>query len=219
MNVEIGISRVHFPVTSLGPGLRLGIWFQGCSIRCSGCISMDTWDASKPKSTVAELLQSLEGYLTCAQGITISGGEPFDQPEALISLLQSLRERVGPGVDVLVYTGHPRSHLEDTLRQVPGCIDALISDPYERETPQTLALRGSDNQILNLLTPLGHRRLAEYQRRRTAEDDRLDFQVDGQGGVWLAGIPRRGDLERLKRAVGNQGGHLVSSEQWMGECV
>ena len=219
MNVEIGVSRVHFPVTSLGPGLRLGIWFQGCSIRCPGCISMDTWDESQTKTTVAELLDSVDLYLSRAQGITISGGEPFDQPAALITLLKALRERAGPEVDVLVYSGYPRPHLEDTLQQVSGCIDALMADPYERETPQTLALRGSDNQRFHILTPLGQRRLAEYQRSRTAEDDRLDFQHDGQGGIWLAGIPRRGDLERLKRAVGSQGGQLVSSEQWMGECV
>ena len=219
MKVEIGVSRVHFPVTSLGPGLRLGIWFQGCSIRCPGCISMDTWDESQTKTTVAELLDSVDVYLSRAQGITISGGEPFDQPAALITLLKALRERAGPEVDVLVYSGYPRPHLEDTLQQVGGCIDALMADPYERETPQNLALRGSDNQRFHILTPLGQRRLAEYQRSRTAEDNRLDFQLDGQGGIWLAGIPRRGDLERLKMAVGSQGGQLVSSEQWMGECV
>ncbi|HAU1321526.1 TPA: radical SAM protein, partial [Legionella pneumophila] len=43
----IYISRVHFPVTTLGPGHRIGIWFQGCSIRCPGCISTDTWNINK----------------------------------------------------------------------------------------------------------------------------------------------------------------------------
>ncbi|WP_461325238.1 4Fe-4S cluster-binding domain-containing protein [Bradyrhizobium diazoefficiens] len=43
MTIRISVSRIHFPVTTLGPGRRLGIWFQGCSIRCPGCISMDTW--------------------------------------------------------------------------------------------------------------------------------------------------------------------------------
>ena len=40
---SVSISRLHFPVTTLGPGHRIGIWFQGCSIRCEGCLSMDTW--------------------------------------------------------------------------------------------------------------------------------------------------------------------------------
>lgn len=38
------LSRLHFPVTTLGPGRRIGVWFQGCSIRCAGCISRDTWE-------------------------------------------------------------------------------------------------------------------------------------------------------------------------------
>jgi len=33
----IAISRAHFPISTLGPGLRLGVWMQGCSIRCKGC--------------------------------------------------------------------------------------------------------------------------------------------------------------------------------------
>ena len=44
----LALSRALFPVTTLGPGRRLGIWFQGCSIRCRGCISVDTWPPGEP---------------------------------------------------------------------------------------------------------------------------------------------------------------------------
>ena len=39
----VGVSRLHFPVTTLGPGRRAAIWLQGCSIHCRGCVSRDTW--------------------------------------------------------------------------------------------------------------------------------------------------------------------------------
>ena len=114
--VPIGISRVHFPVTALGPGQRLGIWFQGCSIRCPGCISADTWADSKRPTTVGEVLASLLPKLKEIDGFTISGGEPFDQPEALESLLRGLRSSTS--ADILVFSGHKLEDLGDRLAAV-----------------------------------------------------------------------------------------------------
>ena len=192
--MNIRLSRLHFPVTALGPGERLGIWFQGCSLGCQGCISPDTWPSTGPLTDVSELLSALAPWIQQAQGITISGGEPFDQPEALRALLVCLREQ--SAVDILVYSGYPIGRLENWLSS--GLIDGLITDPFRLDTPQTLALRGSDNQRLHLLTELGTQRLGPYCRARTVEDDRLDLMVDGDGTAWMAGIPRRGDLERLQ---------------------
>ncbi|MGG7582215.1 4Fe-4S cluster-binding domain-containing protein [Rhizobium sp. Nf11,1] len=78
---------MHFPVTALGPGRRIGIWFQGCSIRCPGCISADTWTTGKGTTTLEEVVNTLQPWLPEAEGVTVSGGEPFDQQEALQSLL------------------------------------------------------------------------------------------------------------------------------------
>jgi anaerobic ribonucleoside-triphosphate reductase activating protein len=43
--MNIALNKAHFPVTVLGPGRRIGLWLQGCSIRCAGCVSRDTWEA------------------------------------------------------------------------------------------------------------------------------------------------------------------------------
>jgi anaerobic ribonucleoside-triphosphate reductase activating protein len=88
---SITLSRLHFPVTTLGPGKRIGIWLQGCSIRCPGCISADTWSATEGLTTTEAVIEALLPWLPDAEGITISGGEPFDQPEALQILLRELR--------------------------------------------------------------------------------------------------------------------------------
>jgi anaerobic ribonucleoside-triphosphate reductase activating protein len=207
--MKIGISRLHFPVTTLGPGRRLGIWFQGCSIRCPGCISADTWATGKGVLDLEDLLERLDGWLPECDGITISGGEPFDQGDALLSLLTRLRAK--SGADVLVYSGHPFERLVDVLQRMGGLIDALITDPYLVHAPQTLPIRGSDNQRLHLLTPLGRERFATFEDpERRAQT--FDIMFDHDGAVWLAGIPRRGDFERLKAHLGQLGHRILTTE-------
>ncbi|TMI99575.1 MAG: radical SAM protein [Alphaproteobacteria bacterium] len=209
----IAISRLHYPVTTLGPGRRIGIWMQGCSIRCPGCISMDTWAHGRGMTTVEDVLCAISRWLHHDVGVTISGGEPFDQPLALAALLRSIR--TASAADILVFTGYAREAVADELRRLEGLADALMSDPFERFAPQTLALRGSDNQRLHLLTPLGVERFSPYDRAVNAREQNLDLMFDDDGAVWLAGIPRPHDLRRLQSLLRAQGHDLaVSEDAW-----
>ena len=207
--MRIGNSRVHFPVTTLGPGRRLGIWFQGCSIRCPGCISADTWAADRGGLELEELFGRIDVWLGQAEGITISGGEPFDQTDALGALLRGLRERVA--ADILVYSGYAFERLEGPLGELEGLIDALITDPFVLDAPQRLPIRGSDNQRLHRLTALGRSGFAEFDEPRL-EGGAFDVMFDEDGTVWLAGIPRRGDFERLRAELGRHGHHVMTTE-------
>jgi len=209
LSIELDLSRVHFPVTTLGPGRRVGIWFQGCSIRCPGCVSADTWGRGRRRTRVDELLAQAAPWLAEADGVTVSGGEPFDQPDALLELLATLRGR--HDLDVLVFSGYPLERLSGVLARADGLIDALVSDPFDRARPQTLALRGSDNQRLNLLTPRGRARFAAYERRLDESDRALDLMFDDDGSVWMAGIPRPDDLVRLRAMLRAQGHRLQVS--------
>lgn len=206
----VAISRLHFPVTTLGPGKRVGIWFQGCSIRCAGCISIDTWPSGRGITDVDRVLDAVVPWLAGADGITISGGEPFDQPEALRQLLVRLRSLTR--VTTLVYSGYPFEKLASWLEHHRGLIDALISDPYEHSVPQTMALRGSDNQRLHLLTPAGAAAFSCFNRPATTDDRRLDAMFDADGSVWFAGVPARGDLVRLREALKAAGHNISVSE-------
>jgi anaerobic ribonucleoside-triphosphate reductase activating protein len=206
----IAISRLHFPVTTLGPGRRVGIWLQGCSIRCPGCISVDTWAQDRGKTTVSEVLEAIAAWIPAADGFTISGGEPFDQPGALAELLAGIRDH--SQADILVFTGHPLERIEQQLSSMSGLIDALIADPFDFRVSQTLALRGSDNQRLVLLTPLGRGRFAGYERPASVTDLSVDVMFDENGGVWLAGIPARDDFRRLQRVLQAAGARVSISE-------
>lgn len=205
--MEISLSRLHFPVTTLGPGNRIGIWTQGCKLACPGCISPDTWRFSRKKTAINELITQLSPWLQVADGITISGGEPFDQPEALRALLVALRQ-VFKG-DILLFSGYHFAELASPLSQMEGLIDALISGPFEQQAPQTQKLRGSDNQQLHLFTSLGKSRFAEVDQPLAPESKVLDVAIDQQGKVSIIGIPRREDLQRLHRLLEQQG-HLFT---------
>jgi anaerobic ribonucleoside-triphosphate reductase activating protein len=207
---SIAISRMHFPVTNLGPGRRVGIWFQGCSIRCPGCISLDTWPEGRGKTSVSEVLGVISTWAPPADGFTISGGEPFDQPRALAELLAGIRSH--SRADILVFTGHSLEEIGQQLSLMNGLIDALIADPFDLTASQTLALRGSDNQRLLLLTPLGRERFAGYDRPADVRDRSVDVMFDENGEVWLAGIPARDDFRRLQRVLQSVGAHVSISE-------
>jgi anaerobic ribonucleoside-triphosphate reductase activating protein len=209
--MKLALSRVHYPVYSLGPGTRVGIWFQGCSIRCQGCISSDTWVADRGVTSVGELFEAISEWLARADGVTISGGEPFDQPDALHELLTKIR-RVHRG-DVLVYTGHPFENLSSRLGHFEGLIDVMVADPFDKGASRTLALRGSDNQRLIRLTPLGEERFAPYERAIGPSDRSLDVMFDdATGEIWFAGIPRDDDFRRLATILAKQGHRATTTE-------
>lgn len=210
------LSRIHYPVTTLGPGKRIGIWFQGCSIRCAGCISADTWDRRGEPVAVADILDAVRPIATDADGVTITGGEPFEQAEALWELVAGFREVLNQATDILVYTGFHFVDLMDQLSAHAGFIDALISEPFDLSASQTKPLLGSDNQELHLLTPLGEDRFRSYDRLRTKEDDRLDLTIDLNGTAWFAGIPKLGDWTRLTSNLAAQGTRIQTTEHKVG---
>ena len=199
---RLALSKLHFPITALGPGRRIGLWVQGCSIRCAGCMSRDTWAFSRDGEPVETVLERMAPWLAEADGVTISGGEPFDQPEGLAALLAGLRERFDG--DVLVYSGYEFDRLAQHGRAL-SLIDALISEPFDAAQPTDAPLRGSANQRLHLLSALGEERFAGLGSAGRTGPAPLDLVASPDGSVWIAGVPRRGDLGRLAHSLAEQG--------------
>ena len=94
-----------------GPGIRYTIFFQGCALRCKYCHNPDTWKLTGgTEMTVAELLEDVLRYRSFMRfsggGVTITGGDPFMQPEFLIELLAALKaEGIHTALDTAGYTG------------------------------------------------------------------------------------------------------------------
>jgi anaerobic ribonucleoside-triphosphate reductase activating protein len=206
----LGLSRVHYPVTSLGYGVRAGVWFQGCSIGCIGCISRDTWPeaALDQQVPIQEVLDWLN-RLPEVDGLTVSGGEPFEQPNALLALVEGFRGLGGrDDRDILVYSGRTAPWLQRHHQDLWTRPDAVIAGPYRIGRPAAW-LRGSDNQTIHTHTPLGSRRYAPPERHRENE-----IQVAiADGEVWMIGIPDPGDLERITDGM-HRRGILLSETSW-----
>lgn len=210
---DLRLSRVHAPVTTLGPGRRLGIWFQGCSIGCAGCVSHDTWDPTGGVSvSVAEVADYLRSKIETLSltGVTISGGEPFEQPEALLELLVALRKASGESdLDILCYSGLPLKRLRRQYQGHLQQIDALIPEPFVGNRAENVHWRGSANQPMVLLSDLARQKYSVAQQGSNA----MQVVVSEQQ-VWLIGVPHSDDMERLARLVADRG-LLLEDVSWV----
>lgn len=215
--MTIRLNKAHFPVTALGPGRRIGLWLQGCSIGCPGCVSRDTWAADAGyEIEIADLLKwcrrvAADGF----DGVTISGGEPFEQPDALALLLDELltwRAELTRAFDILCYSGIPIRRLRAQYPNVLCRVDALIPEPYVEGRPRGGPWSGSDNQPVVLLTPLAQERYAAALAEGGAVAARFQISVT-ESQVWLIGIPDRGELEAVREACG-RGGIMLRDVSW-----
>ncbi|MEU6589594.1 4Fe-4S single cluster domain-containing protein [Streptomyces sp. NPDC046881] len=223
--MELRLDGTHYPLETLGPGKRLGVWFQGCSLACPGCMSRHTWDpAAGTSTTVAQVLALWRRALADgADGLTVSGGEPLQQAAALAELLagaarlrDGARRRVGSAgphpADLLVYTGYEPEELTPERRGALDGADAVITGRFRVAEPTRLAWRGSANQRIVPLTPLGTARYLPYLTRE-APGPRLQTGPAGNGEVRFYGVPLRGELTELERRLG-EGGVRFTGRSW-----
>jgi len=200
MTGYLRVAALHAPVTVLGPGRRFGLWVQGCQRDCPGCIAPEMQPASGGTLWPVELLARQIGlYRTelALDGLTISGGEPLAQSAELRELAIFLKKDQ-KDFDILVYTGYSLIDGPDaqgmavfgeprTPCQVTDWIDVIVDGAYQADQASDLALRGSRNQRIHRLTPLGRQRygadLDDLHRNGI-----LESFMDN-GGVFMAGIP------------------------------
>lgn len=170
-----------------GPGVRFTIWFQGCSLSCPDCFNPDTHDPDGGLTlSVADLLARIEANQERVDGVTITGGEPFDQVAALSSLLEGIRQRTR--LPVIVFTGYTLEQIRGRPGgdEILGWIDVLIDGPYRHGQRSARALRGSENQRIHCLTD--RYRVEDFDDIAAAE-----LTVEPEGRITISGIdpPRK----------------------------
>jgi anaerobic ribonucleoside-triphosphate reductase activating protein len=171
-----------------GPGIRFVVWFQGCTLGCPGCFNPATHAAapsspvtSGPPGSIAELTAAMAAAAAAgATGLSLSGGEPLQQPEAARALLDAARAL---GLSTLAFSGYTI----DEIRALSGGpdvlarLDVLIDGRYVAGERLATGLRGSANQRIELLT--GRHTRAEVEATPVAE-----IRIGPTGDVILTGV-------------------------------
>ncbi|MDR0396572.1 MAG: anaerobic ribonucleoside-triphosphate reductase activating protein [Oscillospiraceae bacterium] len=135
-----------------GPGFRCAVFAQGCDHNCDGCHNPQTWNKYDGNSVdIDGIIQNMRKN-PLLRGITLSGGEPFMQADAMAELARKAR---AAGYDVVAYTGYTFDELMERSACEPGIlalleqVDLLIDGPYDKHCRNlNLLFRGSENQRL-----------------------------------------------------------------------
>ena len=132
-----------------GPGFRLAVFTQGCPHHCPGCHNPNTHDFSggMDEDTDKIINQMQENILL--DGLTLTGGEPFCQPEACLELAKAAH---AAGLNVWSYSGYTFEELlngKEAWKLLLNELDVLVDGRFELEK-RTLEcrFRGSSNQRL-----------------------------------------------------------------------
>ena len=138
-----------------GEGLRYSIYLAGCSHHCPGCHNKASWNPCMGEPLTKEKLDQIILEINSnplLDGVTLSGGDPFFNPEGLVSLLR--RIRIETGLSVWCYTGFTLEEIRADERRAAALpyIDVLVDGRFVKDLYSPyLDFRGSSNQrILRL---------------------------------------------------------------------
>ena len=135
-----------------GPGIRTGLWLQGCTINCSSCCNQSFLPVNGGtfwnEEELAVNLASLD-----TEGITILGGEPLQQAKQLIIFLKHFKSISNKGV--MLFTGYTWETIEKSVlfKSVVSLCDLVIAGPFiETLSPDIRRWIGSTNQTIHFIT-------------------------------------------------------------------
>jgi len=201
--VKINLARILFPVNSLGPGNRIGIWLCGCPRRCEGCANPELWETLEGSSidiaTIKKAIESINANPSLPQidGVTISGGEPFYQPEGLEAMVEYFE---GLTKDILIFTGYKREELSKYEESIISKIAVLVDGEYQKENNMGHPLRGSDNQQIHYINAELKSSYEKYIEESKNKPMAQIFPVSG--GQIVAGIHKKDFQDEYDKRLG-----------------
>ncbi len=153
-----------------GPGLRAVVFFQGCKVGCVGCWNPRTHHFHGAEVTLDAVTQEvLRAQAQHAlEGVTFSGGEPMQQADSLLRLIQGLRQQA-PELSFGMFSGYAEHELvqgrywiwgdgsseqrrKRLWQEIRACLDFAILGPFNQAQTSHLPLRTTRNQVLRLFS-------------------------------------------------------------------
>ncbi|GAB6087062.1 anaerobic ribonucleoside-triphosphate reductase activating protein [Alkaliphilus crotonatoxidans] len=138
-----------------GPGIRLVVFAQGCRHRCGGCHNPQTHSFTGGyEVTIEEVIEKVRQN-PLLDGLTLSGGDPFEQALAFGGLAGAVKDL---GLNVVTYTGYTmevllsQRHRRRGWNELLNNTDLLVDGKFEADQIRAdLRFIGSANQrIINV---------------------------------------------------------------------
>ena len=142
----IRIMDITYSSSVDGIGFRDVLFVNYCPHHCDECHNPETWDKKNGRDvTVSEVYEKLMKSKIC--NVTLSGGEPFEQPKALLKLVKMIKENSDK--TIWAYSGYTFQQLleDDDKKALLKECEVLVDGRFDK-TKKGLNLRfkGSENQ-------------------------------------------------------------------------
>ena len=195
-DLYLNVSAIRRRTRVNGPGWRAAVWVQGCSIRCPGCFNPHTHPHQARTLLDPEILADQLVVEPGIEGISILGGEPFEQAAACARLAERARSR---GASVVTYSGYTSAYLRscalDAVQALLAATDLLVAGPFQRgRANDGQGWHGSTNQELVFLTD----RYDDAIRDQFSTVPVVEIRTDGTHGD-ITGIPTVEDIALVPR--------------------
>jgi anaerobic ribonucleoside-triphosphate reductase activating protein len=200
-------SRFLAATQAEGPGVRAAVWVQGCSVKCPGCFNPHLWSEKGGQDDDPRQLADAwvaQARAAGSEGITLLGGEPFDQAAAMGVVAEAFRDA---GLTVMTFTGYRLEQVRSwsaeraDIRKLLEATDLLADGPYLADQPErSRPWIGSTNQGLTALT----HRYADLMGdiTRSGGLDRLEIRIGRDGTIAVNGWADDDALEILLGDLG-----------------
>lgn len=176
-----------------GPGKRFCIWVQGCNKHCSGCFAKETWAFGVGVNYSVDCLFDKIKSQNNIEGITLLGGEPFEQAEELAVLCEKVKSM---GLSVVCFTGYTIEELKlkksQPVDDLLSNIDLLIDGGFEQDKfDLSRPWVGSSNQRYIFLTDFYN------QEHIKSFKNKIEVRLSPDGRLEVNGM---GDFERIEKS-------------------
>jgi len=190
------LNNIKFPIYNLGKGKRIGIWVQGCTLHCKNCINKTMWNPNQGKSIrVIDIANFIIKISKNYDGITITGGEPFQQYEQLILFLHLIKSTTK--LNIQCFTGYELNELNNLFpdKLFYKYVDIIVTGRYIEDKNENETFRGSSNQQIYFFQD------GKINKFIPDKNKKVSLNIDKNSDIHMAMIPGKQIINKIENQL------------------